>query len=666
MKNFSKVNIYVAGKGIVKTSINFDERIVSIGEKAEGEKISLPKGAIVLPGFIDQHIHGASGCDAMDGSIEGLSTIAKSLASEGTVAFLATTMTQSPENIKKALGTVKEYKDKVSTDGAEVLGVHLEGPFISEKHIGAQPLEYVAKPNVCKFKEYNQASGNNIKLVTLSPETDDNLELISYLKSQGIVASAGHTDAGYDVLDKAISCGLQNVTHLFNAQRGVHHREIGVAGTGLLRNELYTEVIADTIHLSVPAIKLAVKSKPSDKLVLITDAMRAKNLPDGLSELGGQKVIVKNGEARLENGALAGSVLKMIDSVKNMVTKVGVDLTTATDYATINPATNLGIDKDYGSISVGKYASFVVIDSEFNVIMTIRQGKIIYKAMAKSVTISDKDLSVEISTYGAEIQNAIYKGKNYIYNGSHPSWNDHAPVLFPFAGGLWNKELIYKGNKYPATLHGFGGLKTYEIVEEKKNSVTLLLKSDEQTYGIYPFKFEFYVTYTVKGNKISVCKKVVNVDNGDIYFATGSHEGIACDSDKSNLKAVFNKKEKFETLEIYPGTGYLNGEKTLLTDDQTTLKLCNDNFIDGNTLIFGSVNSNSITLYKDGEKYVKYDFEPENVLIWSEETAPFICFEFWTNLPDYYNQAVDFDKKSGVFKLAKGKSKKICHSIELF
>ena len=263
-------------------------------------------------------------------------------------------------------------------EGAKVLGIHLEGPFISVKHIGAQPLEYVAKPEIEVFDKYNSASGNNIKIVSLAPEVEGADELIAHLNKKGIVASAGHTDAGYNDIEKAIESGLKNITHTYNAQKALHHREIGTVGSAMLFDSLNCEAICDTIHLSIPAIKLLIKNKPKDKFTLITDSMRAKHLSDGISELGGQKVIVKNGEARLENGALAGSILKMNDAIKNLVTKCGVDFTDAIDYATINPAKNLGIYENAGSIKEGKNADLAVLNEDFSVALTIRNGNIIY------------------------------------------------------------------------------------------------------------------------------------------------------------------------------------------------------------------------------------------------------------------------------------------------
>ena len=381
MKGFKNVNVYVEGKGIVKTSIGFDNGVITCLKNNRKIEIidNLTDDMIVVPGFIDQHIHGASGFDAMDGTLDALSGIAEALPKEGTTAFLATTMTQSPENINKALSTVKEYKDLNKAEGAEVLGVHLEGPFISKSHIGAQPLEYVAEPLVDIFKRYQEVSGNTIKLVSLAPEVEGAEELIKYLKSQNIVASVGHSAAGYDEVEKAVKAGISNVTHTYNAQKAYHHRDIGTVGAALLIDDLNCEIICDTIHVSVPAIKMVIKNKPHTKVTLITDAMRAKQLADGISELGGQTVIVKNGEARLENGALAGSVLLMNVAVKNVVEKVGVPLIDVIDMATINPARNLGVDKEMGSIALGKKANLTVLDKDFSVVMTIREGNVIYK-----------------------------------------------------------------------------------------------------------------------------------------------------------------------------------------------------------------------------------------------------------------------------------------------
>ncbi len=379
MKGLKNVKVYIKNVGIVKTNIGIENgRIAYIGNEENIEPIFETDG-IVVPGFIDEHIHGAGGADAMDGTVEALQTISEFLAREGTTGFLATTMTQSPENITNALKAVKKVREKGEYKGAEVLGVHLEGPFISPKHVGAQPLEYVATPDAELFDKYNEASGNSIKIVTLAPEVEGGLGLVKHLSNIGVVASVGHTGGKYADVVNAVAAGATNVTHTYNAQTGLHHREAGVVGAAMLLDELNCEMICDTIHVSVPAIKLVIKNKPHDKYTLITDAMRAKGMPDGKSELGGQEVFVNNGEARLADGTLAGSVLKMNVAVKNLVEKAGIPFTDAIDFATYNPAKNIGVLNERGTIEVGKRADLTVLNSDFEVLYTLVNGKIVYK-----------------------------------------------------------------------------------------------------------------------------------------------------------------------------------------------------------------------------------------------------------------------------------------------
>ncbi len=378
MKSFNNVNVYVEGKGIIKASLSFDEKIakISLNEQFENN-IEIPNDCTVFPGFIDEHIHGAGGFDAMDGTANALDTISKTLVKEGTTSYLATTMTVDKEKILTALNTVKNYRDKEG--GAKVLGVHLEGPFISKKFKGAQAEKYVEKPSISLMKDFILTSGNKIKIVSLAVEEDGGYDLVKFLNQSGIVASIGHSSAKYEDVLRAVEMGAKSVTHTYNAQSPLHHREIGVVGSAMLIDELNTEIICDTIHVSVPAIKMLLKNKGDDKVIMITDSMRAKGLADGESELGGQKVIVKDGEARLVDGTLAGSILKMNDAIKNMVEKVGVELETAIDFVTKNPAKALGVYDTLGSIKEGKIADFTILDKDFGVYMTIVNGKIVYK-----------------------------------------------------------------------------------------------------------------------------------------------------------------------------------------------------------------------------------------------------------------------------------------------
>lgn len=384
MKGFKNALVYVKEQGIIRCDVGVQNgKIVAIGKNLDIQSpYPYKDGQIVSAGFIDEHIHGAFGADAMDKSEKALSEISHALIREGTTAFLATTMTQSEENILSALSAIKNFILQGGTSergGARLIGAHLEGPFISEKHIGAQPLKYLKDPDPALFLKFQAASGNNIRLITLAPEEPNATELIRTAVRSGAVVSAGHTDASEKNMTDAISAGLTSVTHTYNAMRPVHHREIGTVGAAFVYDSLYTEIICDTIHVTPSAVKILLKTKPKDKIVLITDAMRAKGLPDGESELGGQKVFVKNGEARLCNGALAGSVLKMNVAVNNMVEICGETLENALDFATFNPARNLGL-KGKGEIKEGYDADFTVLDKNYAVKCTVVGGEVRYTA----------------------------------------------------------------------------------------------------------------------------------------------------------------------------------------------------------------------------------------------------------------------------------------------
>ena len=378
MKCIKNANIYIENYGVKNTSVSFNDRICNVGV-ASGDEIPLPNGAVVVAGFIDEHIHGAGGSDFMDGSVGTLKTISETLVKEGTVAFLATTVSASVEKTRNALRSGGDFFNSENKSGAEILGVHLEGPFISKKFKGAMNEQRIIPPDSVLLDEFVKDSGNRVKIVTYAPESDPEFVFLNALLKRGIVPSMGHTDATVEIIGRAVKNGLKNVTHTYNAMSPLHHREIGAVGSALLFDDLNCELIADELHVSVPAIELFLKCKPKDKIILITDSMRAKGVADGISEIGEQKVIVKGIEARLENGTLAGSVLKMNVAIRNLVKDLNVPFTDAVDFATINPAKVLGVDNDYGGISVGKKASFTVLDNDFNVVMTIVNGEIVYK-----------------------------------------------------------------------------------------------------------------------------------------------------------------------------------------------------------------------------------------------------------------------------------------------
>lgn len=379
MKGFKNANIYIEGKGIVKSSLVIENgKIVSFNETKDARELS--DEFIIVPGFIDKHIHGANHSDSMYPTLDDIKNISITIAREGVTSYMPTTMTQSEENIDKALKNIKEYIEKENKEGAFVLGTHLEGPFISPKFKGAQPERYIVPCSVEEFMYYQAVSGNNIKQVTLAYE-ENGKDLCNYLFSQGIVASIGHTNAtALEVLEAAKN-GITSATHTYNAMKPLHHREAGTVGGVMLADTIYAELIADLVHVSPEAIRVLCKVKGLDKIVLVTDAIESKHLPDGIYNLGGQDVIVKGREARLADGTLAGSTLKMNQAIKNIINVLNISLEKAIDLATINPARNLGIDNVKGSIALGKDADLTIIDKDLNIYMTISKGNIIYNSI---------------------------------------------------------------------------------------------------------------------------------------------------------------------------------------------------------------------------------------------------------------------------------------------
>jgi len=331
----------------------------------------------IVPGFIDIHVHGGGGFDAMDGSYEAIKEIAKTHSRFGTTAFLPTTMTMSKNRILKSLESINKAFVK-GTGYAEVLGANVEGPYINPIKKGAQKEEDIRNASIDEFVEFNKASGNIIRITTIAPEMPGALGLIKWLRKNGIIASIGHTGATYEQVQEGIKAGINHVTHIFNAMTGFSHRSPGVVGAALFSPELIVEMISDGIHLHALAMRMVTKIKEMEKIVLITDAMRAAGMPDGLYELGGQEVSVKNGEARLADGTLAGSILTLDQAVRNMVHITGISLIDAIRMVTINPANCLRIKDKKGSLEPGMDADIVILDNRLEVRRTIVRGETVY------------------------------------------------------------------------------------------------------------------------------------------------------------------------------------------------------------------------------------------------------------------------------------------------
>jgi len=331
----------------------------------------------LIPGFIDGHIHGANGADVMDATAEALDVMASFLPKEGTTSFLATTITQSAENIEKALGTIADYENKPGH--AEVIGVHLEGPFVEKNRAGAQPEAFILEPDLDLFHKWQKLSGNQIKTITMAPEHDSTGRFIKELVASGVNVSAGHTNTDFRGMKKAVTQGVRQVTHLCNAMSGIHHRDIGVVGAALQLKELRGELISDGIHVSSEMMQLIFSHMGSERLILITDSMRAKGLAPGDYELGGQPVTVTEDRAVLEDGTLAGSILKMNEGAQQMLNLEGVTISHIVEMASINPAKQIGVFDRKGSLSVGKDADLLLVDDELNIQYTICRGVIAYK-----------------------------------------------------------------------------------------------------------------------------------------------------------------------------------------------------------------------------------------------------------------------------------------------
>ncbi len=381
MITFSGPQIYTEN-GILKnaTLTITDNKISAIStERLTSPTFSFPEHYHLVPGFIDVHIHGAQGCDVMDGTLTALQTISQALAAEGTTAYLATTMTAAPEKISEVMQNIAHYRQRQhDIKGAHLLGVHLEGPFLSPKKVGAQNAENILPLSLDYLREWQKKAGNAIQLVTIAPELAGTGDFIRALRREKIRISIGHTDATYAEACAAIEAGCSHVTHLFNAMRGIHQREPGTVTAALLSETVTTELIVDGVHLHPAIVELAFKVKGKEKIVLVTDAMRAKCLVDGTYDLGGQAVAVKNGIASLADGTLAGSTLKMPTAIQNFMKFTHCDLIDAVRCAASNPAKLLGIEKNKGSIAVGKDADLVVLNELLQVVLTMVNGKVVF------------------------------------------------------------------------------------------------------------------------------------------------------------------------------------------------------------------------------------------------------------------------------------------------
>lgn len=345
-----------------------DGRIVQVGLLCAetDEAVIDAAGAAVVPGFVDIHIHGFAGCDCMDGE-ESVRHMSREMKKTGVAAFVPTTMSAGAAATRAALAGIEAVCAAQEPNGAYVLGAHMEAPFLNEAYCGAQETEYFLEASVRAYDALVSGHDGCVRMMTLAPEREGAAELIAYLKEKGVVSCCAHSGAMAEQVHAAADAGLTQITHLFNAQTPLKHREPGVPGAGLADDRLCVQVIADCIHLHPDVLRIAALCKADGRrMLLITDAMMAAGMPDGEYTLGSQKVFVKEGAARLENGALAGSTLTMARAVKNMITRAGVAPEKVIPMATSAPADSIGA-RGFGRIEPGYDATMVMMDENWDV-----------------------------------------------------------------------------------------------------------------------------------------------------------------------------------------------------------------------------------------------------------------------------------------------------------
>jgi len=367
--------IVLAGRIIEDGTIVIeDEHIVSVSERpteADVETLSLG-GATVLPGFIDVHNHGAVGVDVMGASADGLATVSAYLATQGVTGWLATLVPGSDENYASVSAAVGQAMN--DSQGARVLGIHYEGPFVNTAQCGALHTEYFKTYSSPKDLDSLPVPDNAVRMTTMAPEVAGGVELIRELKRRGWVISIGHTRADLQVLDDACAAGARHMTHFMNAMAPLHHRSPGPIAWGLSRDDVTVDLIADGVHIHPFMLRLLMKTKGANAISLISDAIAAAGKGDGDYQIWGETITVKNGRTANAAGSIAGSVISMLDAVK-LLHSLGVSYTDLALMASSNPAKLLGVDNDCGSIEAGKRADLVALDDQDNVRLTLIGGR---------------------------------------------------------------------------------------------------------------------------------------------------------------------------------------------------------------------------------------------------------------------------------------------------
>jgi N-acetylglucosamine-6-phosphate deacetylase len=378
--------ITLRGRVVLKDDILADGAVVVEGEKISGiysaeKAIRNGEGAVfdygenyIAPGLIDLHLHGAHGKDVMDADAESLEAIAGHQARCGVTGFVPTTLSAPLPSIVAAANAVKEARGLPLP--SEIVGIHLEGPFLSLKKKGAQNPEHICEMSGATIEPLLKAAGALKVIMTVAPESGRNLEFIPELRKGGVIISIGHSQASYELAVQSFERGVSHATHLFNAMSGFEPREPGVIGAVLDSEAVTAEVIADGVHVHPASLRIALRQKGPDKTCLVTDSVNATGLGDGDFRVGGLEVAVRSSQARLkDSGALAGSVLTLNAAVRNIINWTGVTVSQAIGMASLNPARLLGLEDKLGSVQAGKYANLAVFDEDFHVVDTVCRGR---------------------------------------------------------------------------------------------------------------------------------------------------------------------------------------------------------------------------------------------------------------------------------------------------
>ena len=351
-KTFRSREIFISG-----------DKFGTPGSKENDKRVIDATGLYAIPGLVDIHFHGCMGDDFCDAGDDTIKNIAEYEAKSGITSICPATMTISRDNLRKIMKKAADYK---SESGATLVGINMEGPFISEKKKGAQAAIHISEPDIDLFNELNELSGNIIKLVDIAPEKKGALEFISAVKDKAVVSIA-HTMADYDTGIRAFEEGASHVTHLYNAMPPFTHRAPGVIGAAIDNDNVCVELICDGVHIHPAVVRATFKMFRNERVILISDSMRACGLSDGEYTLGGQKVFVKGKTAVLEDGTIAGSVTNLFECMKRAIQDMHIRLEDAIAAATMNPARQIGIYDTVGSIETGKFADLVLMDKSLNI-----------------------------------------------------------------------------------------------------------------------------------------------------------------------------------------------------------------------------------------------------------------------------------------------------------